>query len=156
MLSGKCKSTSLEPLSVFILFYSLWKQRKNCGCGPSSRPSGKVGWSPKKFFAALRASVWSKNKGGPSPRSATAVSPPRGTGREQAENEPRTTVAENELRSLAHFSPDFLRVVKDKRKKRQGTKLCCKTAFGKSAVSHRRDLTQKGTTIYHSANAFAS
>ena len=36
-----------------------------------------------------------------------AVSPTRGTGRERAENELRTTVAKNELRSLAHFSPDF-------------------------------------------------
>ena len=27
-----------------------------------------AGRSPKKLFSALRASVWSKNKGGPGPR----------------------------------------------------------------------------------------
>ena len=46
------------------------------GWGESSRPLDKreevgVG-SPKNIFSALRASVWSKNKGGgPSPRSTT-------------------------------------------------------------------------------------
>ena len=44
-----------------------------------SRPLDKGGqYSPKRFFSALRASVWSKNKGSPSPlgtspRSATAI-----------------------------------------------------------------------------------
>ena len=34
--------------------------------GGSSRPfdGGGGGWFPKKFFLALQASVWSKNKGG--------------------------------------------------------------------------------------------
>ena len=34
--------------------------------GQSSRPLDKR--APKKIFSALRASVWSKNKGGPAPR----------------------------------------------------------------------------------------
>ena len=41
-----------------------------------SRPSDKGGRSPKRFFSALRASVWSKNKAPPpgtSPGSATAI-----------------------------------------------------------------------------------
>ena len=34
------------------------------GEGGSSRPWDKGKQFPKKFFSALRASVWSKNKGG--------------------------------------------------------------------------------------------
>ena len=47
------------------------------GGGRSSRPLDSGERSPKKVFSALRASVWSKNKGGgpgppgPSPRPAT-------------------------------------------------------------------------------------
>ena len=37
------------------------------GRGPVIRPWDKGGQSPKIFFSALRASVWSKNKGGPEP-----------------------------------------------------------------------------------------
>ena len=45
---------------------------------PDPEIRGEGGWSPKKFFSTLQASVWSKNKGGPgslgtSPRSATAI-----------------------------------------------------------------------------------
>ena len=38
------------------------------GGGGSSRPLDKGGRSPPKHFLALRASFWSKNKGGPAPR----------------------------------------------------------------------------------------
>ena len=40
-------------------------------CSDETRPSDKErggGQSQKEFFSALRASVWSKNKGGPGPR----------------------------------------------------------------------------------------
>ena len=44
---------------------------------PDLQIRGEAGWSPKKFFLALWASVWSNNKGGSppgtSPRSATAI-----------------------------------------------------------------------------------
>ena len=46
---------------------------------PDPEIRGEAGWSPKKFFSALQASVWSKNKGwwgggaGTSPRTATAI-----------------------------------------------------------------------------------
>ena len=34
-----------------------------------------AGRSPKKLFSALRASVWSKNKGGPGPRATDLFYP---------------------------------------------------------------------------------
>ena len=34
------------------------------GGHPDPEIRGEGGWSPKKFFSALQASVWSKNKGG--------------------------------------------------------------------------------------------
>ena len=43
-------------------------------CSDETRPSDKEGGggqSQKEFFSALRASVWSKNKGGPSPQGPT-------------------------------------------------------------------------------------
>ena len=35
----------------------------------------EAGRSPKKLFSALRASVWSKNKGGPGPRATDLFYP---------------------------------------------------------------------------------
>ena len=42
------------------------------GGGEDGHPDPEIteGRSPKNFFSALRASVWSKNNGGPGPRSS--------------------------------------------------------------------------------------
>ena len=50
----------------------------SAGCRPLDKVGGGGGRSPKKIFSALRASVWSKNKGGegglsPSPGPATGA-----------------------------------------------------------------------------------
>ena len=41
---------------------------RGVGKGRSSRPLDKGGGGLQQFFLALRASVWSKNKGGEGPR----------------------------------------------------------------------------------------
>ena len=50
----------------YIILYCLFSSG-------SSRPLDKGGGSPKKFFSAHWVSVWSKNKGGPSPGSTTGL-----------------------------------------------------------------------------------
>ena len=48
------------------------RRRGGGGRGGPPKPGERVGGAvSKKFFSALQASVWSKNKGGPSPGSAT-------------------------------------------------------------------------------------
>ena len=47
------------------------------GGGRAGHPDPEIeGGSDKKFFSAPRASIWSKNKGGPGPPRAPSLDPP--------------------------------------------------------------------------------
>ena len=68
----------VSRLIVFLSYPTVPDPDLEIRRGRSSRllDKGGGGQSPKKIFSALRASVWSKNKGegrGPSPGSSTAL-----------------------------------------------------------------------------------